>query len=214
MIDTPKNDMLDMFAIDMPPEANLQLADSQLVNYYLARKNRTIYLTREIDGSLWEEIQLIIQWNREDEENKIPVEERKPIKLLIHSFGGEVDSCFSLIDVMNLSKTPIITVNMNCAMSAGCIIFINGHKRYSMPLSTCLIHQGSGGSSGGYDQVVAQTENYKKIMQMMKDNIIEHTKITKQQLTKNSKKEWYIYADEQVELGLSDKIVTDITEIL
>ena len=215
-LETPKNDMLEMFDVDLPMEANLQLADSMLVNYYQARKNRVIYLTKDIDDSLWEEIQLILQWNREDKDNNIPIEERKPIKLLIHSMGGAIDACFALIDVMKLSKTPIMTVNMNCAMSAGGLILINGTKgmRYCTKMSTALIHQGSGGNSGGFEAVIAQTENYKRLMGMMKDNILENTNITKQQLTKKAKGEWYIYADEQVELGMVDHIVEDIDDIL
>ena len=30
----PKNDMMEMLDIELPPEANLQLADNRLVTYY------------------------------------------------------------------------------------------------------------------------------------------------------------------------------------
>lgn len=212
----PKNDMMEMLDIELPPEANLQLADNRLVTYYKNYQNRAIWLDKEISDDLWEETRLILQWNREDKEANIPVEKRKPIKIYIHSFGGDMDACFGLIDVMNKSKTPVMTINMNSCLSAGGIILINGHKglRYCMPMSVALIHQGQGGAGGSFEAVVAQTENYKKLIGMMKDNILSHTNITKQLLTKNSKKEWYIYADQQVELGLVDHIIENIDDIL
>ena len=101
-------------------------------------------------------------------------------------------------------------------MSAGGLILINGTKgmRYCLRMSTALIHQGSGGASGDYAVVMAQNENYKRLVNMMKDNILENTNITKAQLSKKGKSEWYIYADEQVELGMVDHIVEDIDEII
>jgi len=154
-MDKNTNDLLEMFDVELPPEATLQLADIQLVNFYKSYKDRIIWLDKDISENLFDEIKMILLWNREDEIAKIPVENRKPIKLMIHSYGGNLDSAFAMIDCMSLSKTPIHTYNLNACMSAGCLIFLNGHKghRYCMSLSTALIHEGSGGSRGTYEQV-------------------------------------------------------------
>ena len=159
---------------------------------------------------------MIMLWNREDEVKNIPVEERKPIKLMIHSYGGNLDAAFAMIDCIALSKTPVHTYNLNACMSAGCLIFLNGHKghRYCMPLSTALIHEGSGGSRGTYDQVQAQNENYKKLIDMMKNNIMSHTEIDVKTLNKWKNKEIYLYADEQVKYGLADAMISDMSQIL
>lgn len=210
------NDLLEMFDVELPPEATLQLADIQLVNFYKSYKDRIIWLDKDISESLFDEIKMIILWNKEDEAANIPLENRKPIKLMIHSYGGNLDSAFAMIDCMALSKTPIHTYNLNACMSAGCLIFLNGHKghRYCMPLSTALIHEGSGGSRGTYEQVQAQNENYKKLMDMMKNNILDHTIIDTKTLNKWKNKEIYLYADDQVKYGLADYIVTDISQVL
>ena len=123
-----RNDALDAMIneLDLPPEANYQLADPDLVSYYRDFKNRCLWIDKEISDSLFDEIRSIIQWNREDEIAKIKPDKRKPIILMIHSYGGSIDSCLALVDIIELSKTPIYTVNLNCALSAGCIIFING----------------------------------------------------------------------------------------
>ena len=215
-MDKNTNDLLEMFDIELPPEATLQLADIQLVNFYKSYKDRVVWLDKDISENLFDEIKMILLWNKEDENASIPVENRKPIKLMIHSYGGNLDSAFAMIDCMGLSKTPIHTYNLNACMSAGCLIFLNGHKghRYCMPLSTALIHEGSGGSRGTYEQVQAQNENYKKLMDMMKSNILQHTTIDTKTLNKWKNKEIYLYAEDQVKYGLADYIVTDMSQVL
>ena len=211
-----KNDVLDLLVPmgEIEPEGNLQLPTPSLLQYYLDRKARVVWIDKDIDSDLFNEIRQIIQYNREDEKNKIPVEERTPIRLFIQSYGGTLDSCFSLLDVMKISTTPIYTYNFGTAMSAAALIYINGHKRFAMPKSTVLLHSRSGGSSGGYEQVVAQTENYKRLMDMLKENILEHSTIDKAYLTKQMKKEWYIYIDQQTQYGLTDFVIENISQLV
>lgn len=208
--------ILELFTADsVGPQANLQLPDPELVSYYKEVNNRTIWLTKEIDETLFEESKLILEWNREDEQNGIPVDERKPIFCLIHSYGGDLFSCRHFTDILDLSKTKIITVNVACAMSAGALIYISGHERYCFKNSTALLHLGSS-SSGNTDFNNAQEANksWKKMVDDMKNMIVERTKISKQLLGKRLKSDWYITAQEQLEYGLCDKIVDDIDMIL
>lgn len=214
-MDKKANDLLDMFEIELPNEATLQLADIHHVNFYKGYKDRIVWLDKDISDNLFEEIKMIMLWNREDELAHIPVEERKPIKLMIHSYGGNLDCAFAMIDCIALSKTPVHTYNLNACMSAGCLIFLNGHKghRYCMPLSMALIHEGSGGSQGTFEQVQAQNENYKKLMEMMRKNILAHTTIDVKTLNKWKNKEIYLYAEEQVKYGLADEVVSDMSQM-
>lgn len=215
-MDKIKNDSLSNLVelIDIEPEGNLQLPTPSLLQYYLDRKERVIWIDKDIDDDLFNEIRQIIQYNREDEKNNVPVEKRKICKIMLQSYGGSLDSCFALLDVMKISKTPIYTYNLNACMSAAALIYLNGHKRFAMPKSTVLIHAGQGGSVGRYDAVLAQTENYKRLMDMLKENVLEHTKIEKAFLNKQMKKEWYIYIDDQIKYGITDEIITDITQIV
>lgn len=205
-------DLVDLGAIE--PEGNLQLPTPSLLQYYLDRKERVIWIDKDIDDDLFNEIRQIIQYNREDEKNNVPVAERKVCRIMLQSYGRTLDSCFALLDVMKISKTPVYTYNLNACMSAAALIYLNGHKRYAMPKSTVLIHAGQGGSVGGYDAVVAQTENYKRLMEMLKENVLEHTKIEKAFLNKQMKKEWYIYIDDQIKYGITDEVITDMSQIL
>lgn len=208
-----RNELLDLLIPDFPEEGNLQMPTPGVLSYYKDRKDRIIWINKDIDDSLFDEIKLILQFNREDEENNIPVEKRKPIRLMIHSYGGALDCAFSMVDVLNISKTPVYGYNLNVCMSAGSLIFINTHKRFCMPLSTALFHAGSAAQSGDYNSIMAQTENYKRNIEMLKKNIVEKTKISKQTLTKKFKSDWYLTSDEQIQYGVADEVITDIGQL-
>lgn len=212
-----KNDCVDDLICEMglAGEAGIQLADPTLVSYYKDYNDRVLWIDKDITDNLFAEIRTILQWNREDNDKDIPVEKRKPITIIIHSYGGNLDSCFAMIDVMNASKTPIKTVNINTAMSSGCLLFINGHKgmRYCMKMSSALIHDGSGSQGGTYEQVVAQTDNYKKLVGMMKENILAHTTIDPKTLNKWKNKDMYLYSEDQIKYGLADYVVESLEDI-
>lgn len=191
---------------------NLQLPNPELLTYYRDLEDRTIWIDYGVDESILEVSKLIMHFNKRDK--GIPVKERKPIKLLLYSYGGDGQACFSLLDVISLSKTPVWTVNMGVAMSAGLLILLGGHKRFCLKNSTALAHSGSGGASGTFEQTEAQMKDYKRFVETMRNYIIERTNIDTRTLNKYKSKEWYLYADEQVKYHVVDKIIDDIDEIL
>lgn len=125
---------------------------------YLDLNERIIYIDFDIDDTLIEYSRRIIRWNRQDKD--IPIEERKPIKVLVNSYGGSLDACLHFIDTLLLSKTPVYTYNVGVAMSAGFYIMLAGSQRFAYPNAQFLIHSGSGGAAGTYEQSKSQMEHY------------------------------------------------------
>lgn len=191
---------------------NLQLPSPELLTYYRNLEDRVIWIDYGVDESVLEVSKLIMYFNKEDKD--VPVEQRKPIKLLLYSYGGDGQACFSLLDVIALSKTPVYTVNMGVAMSAGLLILLAGHKRFCLKTSTALAHSGSGGASGTFEQTEAQMKDYKRFVDTMRNYIVERTNIDTKTLNKYKSKEWYLYAEDQIKYHVVDKIVDDIDEIL
>lgn len=189
----------------------MKLPDPSLLSYYKDIENRVLSIECEIGQELLEFSRMIIKWNEEDKD--IPVEERKPIKIRIFSYGGELDACFSFISIMTLSKTPIWTYNMGVSMSAALLILLAGSRRFCLPMSTALIHSGSSGISGTAEQVIEASKNYKMRLNIMKDFILDKTQITPRLYTKNQKIDWYIPDTEQVSLGIVHEIVSDIESL-
>lgn len=205
--------MDEMMKIMIPQNLeNMQLPSPELLTYYRNLEDRVIWIDYGVDETILEVSKLIMYFNKLDKD--ISVEERKPIKLLLYSYGGDGQACFSLLDVIALSKTPVWCINMGVAMSAGLLILLAGHKRFCLKNSTALAHSGSGGTQGSYESTEAQMKDYKHFVQTMRDYIIERTKIDQKLMNKKKSQEWYIYSSEQVELGIVDKIIDDIDEIM
>ena len=74
-------------------------------SYYYDRENpsRTIILSSEVDdNSVYDLMEMICDINEYDDENEESIKDydRKPIKIIINSFGGSVYDGFALIGVM------------------------------------------------------------------------------------------------------------------
>lgn len=204
-----------MMLLEIPTEIeNLKLPNPQLLDAYTDRKNRLILIDYDIDDGLLHEVgRQILEYNREDKGK--PVNERTPIVILINSGGGCLDSTYATIAIMETSKTPIVTVNMNCAYSAAGLILMAGHKRYCMPRSQVLIHSGSAqGIGGNFEDIQESTKSYKKMVEEMRAFIVSKTKIDKVLMKKNQSRDWYLDTTQQTELGVVDEIIIDLDVIL
>lgn len=191
---------------------NLQLPDPDLVNFYKLAENRIFYIVNEIDLNTLEIQRAIININIADQ--GIPYEERQPIKILIDSFGGLLSESMSIAYFITQSKTPVYTINIADAYSGAALIFISGHKRYAMPYSKAMLHTGSGGTSGTFEQTEEQQKNYKKQVEGMGNFILERTGMDKKVFGRNKTKDWYFTADEQVKYGLAHEVIDNIYDIL
>lgn len=185
-----------------------------LYMYYKDLQNRIIWLDDVVSEITAIPItKMILNWNKEDEINNIPVEKRKPIKIFIYAVGGSVEEIFHIADIIDLSKTPVYTYNMGIALSAGLDILISGHKRFALKNSKALYHSGSAGIQGTAEQIQSQTAQYSKQLDMLNNRLLERTKISKDLLKKKKKSEWFIVGQEQAELGIVDEIIDNISEL-
>ena len=85
---------------------------------------------------------------------------KKRLQLMICSPGGDMPSCFALIDVMKGSKIPIHTVGLGMIASCGLLLFITGEKghRTLTPNTSILSHQFSWGNYCKENELFAQVK--------------------------------------------------------
>lgn len=196
--------------IILPQEvSNLRLPDPQLRNFYADLSNRSFWIDDEINEYLLELIKYIVQWNKEDA--KIAVEKRKPIRLFFFSPGGSLDVNYSLIDTIKMSKTPIIGINMGQCASAAAYIYLSCHKRFMLPHSYFIFHQGSGTISGTYEQICAQMLDYQNQVEELSEFMLEHTTYTEEEVANKIVGEWYVRKDEAVEKGIAHEVINKIS---
>lgn len=186
--------------------------------------DRRVYLYGEIlpldsDDSFYADasiasfiVEQIVDYNRIDE-GKNP-EEREPIRLYINSPGGDVTEGFALISAMELSKTPIYTINMGQWSSMAFLIGIAGHKRFSLPKASFLMHDGSiflyGTANKVKDRIAFEdrVEN-----EVVKPFVLEHSKMSEGEYDKLDRKEFYMLAKDALEYGFIDEVITELDAI-
>ena len=188
------------------------LPDSDAVSRWALEKERKIFFEKDVDCSLMEIQRLILRWNMEDAGK--PPEERKPIWLYVMSYGGDIDYMWSFIGIIKASVTPVYTVNVGVAASASALIFLSGHKRYMLPMSRMIIHEGSAQLAGDAIKVMDQTASYKKQLAQMKAFILENTNIPRAQLMKKRNNDWELDAEYCLEKGACDKIIESLDDII
>lgn len=185
--------------------------DPHLVNYWQMANERIFYLDTDITTNVLELQKHIISINIADKD--LETKDRKPIVIMIDTNGGWLNETLCLCSTIMMSKTPVYTVNVCEALSGGALILMAGHKRFAMPYSVALIHSGSGGTYGTHEQTIAQQNNYNNRIKVMRKYILERTGMNERMYKKHSDKEWYLSAEEQVENGLVDYIVTSLEDL-
>ncbi len=186
------------------------------VFYMQDLRQRKLFLNEDIEQMTVANIaKHILQFNKED--RGIKRSARQPILLYVTSNGGEVDSGFELIDIIQSSKTPVYTINLGYQYSMGFLIGLAGHKRFSTPNAKFLMHDGSNFIFNSGAKAQDQMEFQRKVEQRVKQYILSRSKLTSDEYDSKLRVEWYLFADEAKEKGFVDKIIgvdCDIDDVI
>ena len=137
------------------------------------------------------------------------------ISLYINSPGGNLNEGFALIDAIKISKTPVYTINVGQWSSMSFLIGITGHKRFSLPSATFLMHDGSSGAFGSTSKVQDCVEFEKRFKnEVIKKHVLDHSKMQAVDYDALARVEYYLLPKDALERGFIDKIVDDIDAIL
>ena len=140
------------------------------------------------------------------------VDREKEITIYINSPGGEVPSGLALYDVMKAVKCPIRTICVGMAASMGAILFAAGDKRDILPHARVMIHDPliQGGIGGNALMVQSIAEDLMRTREITCQILAEHTHHTIEEIYEKTKSDSYFYAEEAVEFGLADRVVSEI----
>lgn len=175
-------------------------------------KQRKLFLNVDVEQlSVADIVKHIMQYNKEDK--GIDPAQRQPILLYVTSNGGEVDSGFELIDIIQSSKTPVYTINLGYQYSMGFLIGLAGHKRFAMPNAKFLMHDGSNFVYNSGAKAQDQMEFQKKVEERVKQYILSRSKLTSEEYDSKLRVEWYLFAGEAKDKGFVDCIIGEDCDI-
>ena len=138
-----------------------------------------------------------------------------PIRVIITSQGGHVDSGFAIHDMMKFIESPVITLGAGWVASIGVPILLGAEKdcRYSLPNTRFLLHQPSGGAGGQASDIRIAAEEILKLRERINGLIARETGQSAEQVENDSDRNFWMNAEEALEYGLIAKIVTGASEI-
>jgi ATP-dependent Clp protease, protease subunit len=141
----------------------------------------------------------------------------KPITFVINSPGGSVDAGFAVWDQVKMISSPIFTLVCGLAASMGSILSLcaSPGKRFATPYARIMIHQPSisGPVTGQATDLDIQAKEIIKTKNLLVNLYKEQTGKTEKEIEKALDRDTWMSAQEALNFGLLDKIVSSTKEL-
>jgi ATP-dependent Clp protease protease subunit len=169
--------------------------------------SRTILLFGEINEKVARETcaQLIAM----SEEN------HDPIRLVISSPGGHVESGDAIHDMIRFVAAPVKVIGTGWVASAGAHIYLSADKenRYCTPNTRFLLHQPMGGVGGKATEIDIEAREILKMRDRLNQIIAEETGQPVERVAKDTDRNYWMGPEEAKEYGIVAHIVDSIDKV-
>lgn len=168
--------------------------------------NRTIIFNSEISEDIVETLYLPLRDFENDDSDE-------PITIILNSVGGSVSDGFFLANYLASYKKKINLIVAGYAASMAAVILSAGGKngnitRYCYPSTYVLIHDGYVALSASEAKTANDIMAFNNLVdENIRKFIITNTNITEELYDSKARKQWFISAEEALELNLIDKIM-------
>lgn len=164
---------------------------------------RIIHLNKEIDSKV--AVEVIEQLLKLD-----TIKERKDIIMYINSPGGSVSEGMAIYDAMQMVKSDVITICIGRCASMASVLLSGGTKgkRYITPNSEVMIHEVSTFSMGKIGDVKVNVDHSNTLNERIIKLLANNTGKSKKQIREALKKDKWFNAEEAINYGIVDRILT------
>lgn len=140
----------------------------------------------------------------------------KDIQLYINSPGGVVTSGLAIYDTIQYLRAPVSTICIGQAASMGAVLLAAGApgKRYALPNSRIMIHQGSSGFRGNTPDVEIQMRENLHLVNRLLEILAQHTGQTVETVKADSDRDKFMSPEEAKAYGLIDEVFVGNNESL
>jgi ATP-dependent Clp protease protease subunit len=165
-------------------------------------KERIIFLT----GQVYDQVASVICAQLLFLESESP---NKDISFYINSPGGVVSSALAMYDTMQYIRSPVSTVCIGQAASAGSLLLAAGAagKRYALPNARIMVHQPSGGAQGQATDSEIQAREILYTRRLLNNIYVRHTGQPVEAIERKLERDSYMSAEEARDFGLVDEVV-------
>ena len=142
-------------------------------------------------------------------------EGEQDIFMYINSPGGSVTAGMAIYDTMQFIKPDVQTIVMGQACSMGSLLAQAGAKgkRMMLPNARHMIHRPSGGARGQATDMEIQVKEILEMKRNLTQIYVNHNSAGKtfDELAKDMERDYFMSANQALEYGLIDKIITNRT---
>jgi ATP-dependent Clp protease protease subunit len=136
----------------------------------------------------------------------------KDISMYINSPGGSVTAGMAIYDAMQFISPDVQTIVMGQACSMGSLLAQAGakDKRFILPNARHMIHQPSGGARGQATDMLIQVNEILEMKKNLTQIYVSHNSAGKtfEQLAADMERDNFMSAQDAVNYGLADKVIT------
>ena len=134
----------------------------------------------------------------------------KDIQFYINSPGGSVTDGMAIYDTMQYVKCDVSTICIGMAASMGAFLLSSGAKgkRFALPNAEIMIHQPSAGTQPHITYIPIHLKRLEIIKKRMNKILAENTGKPLEVVTADCERDNFMSADEAMEYGLIDKVIT------
>jgi ATP-dependent Clp protease protease subunit len=170
--------------------------------YSLLLKERIVFLGQEVDDQIAN--LLVAEILYLDSENP-----DRDIAMYINSPGGMAYAGMAIYDVMQHTHCDVSTICVGMGMSAAAMILAGGApgKRFALPNSKIMIHQGSAGARGAPSDMAIHLKEVLATTKRMAEIIAFHSGQSVERVERDIDRDYFMTPDEAKEYGVIDEII-------
>jgi ATP-dependent Clp protease protease subunit len=170
--------------------------------YSLLLKERIVFLGQEVDDQIAN--LLVAEILYLDAENP-----ERDIALYINSPGGMAYAGMAIYDVIQHVHCDVSTICVGMGMSAAAMILAGGAtgKRFALPNSKIMIHQGTAGTRGAPSDMAIHLQEVLATTRRMAEIIAFHSGQPVERVERDIDRDYYMTPDEAKKYGLIDEII-------
>ncbi len=170
--------------------------------YSLLLKDRIVFLGQEVDDQIANLLVAEILYLAADDP-------AKDISLYINSPGGLSYAGMAIYDVMQHVSCDVSTICVGMGMSAAAMILCGGArgKRYALPNSRVMIHQGTAGTRGAPRDMEIHLREVMATTRRMAEIIAFHTGQSLEKVERDIDRDYFMTAEEAKAYGIVDDII-------
>jgi ATP-dependent Clp protease protease subunit len=134
----------------------------------------------------------------------------KDIYFYINSPGGSVSAGLAIYDTMQFIKPDVSTLCIGQAASMGSFLLTAGAKgkRYCLPNSRVMIHQPLGGFQGQASDIEIHAKEILYLKGRLNEMLAKHSGQSIETIDRDTDRDNFMSAEEAVNYGLVDKVLT------